>query len=119
MDSTQLLLRLVDRVRVMAQSLGPIIPGGQVEMNHWSIYLLMGPEISIHINMTLANPWDEMGTLRIAPKFFYNEGPPNVGEFDLPAPPGITAQHYISLLQSLRRERYRMTSGGGGCRHWV
>lgn len=41
----------VTKVRVVTHTMGPVIPGGQLSQNHWSIYLLTPDAGSTRLNM--------------------------------------------------------------------
>lgn len=43
---------------------------------------------------------------------------PTIGQLSISVPPGITVQHVIDLALRNRRDQYRLTTGGSGCRYW-
>ena len=109
---------IVEQVRVVAHTMGPVVQGGQLSQNHWSIYLLTAGGGSVRVNMAQMRPTDDNGTMSVT-RHTYTESNSAVKFFDFPATNGVNVGRVLRLFQQKGRQRYRMTGTGVGCRHWM
>lgn len=95
--------------------MGPLMHGGAVSQNHWTIYLLV-PGGSVQLNMkTNTAPDSRRGIFEIRERA-YVESNTAVRWFDLPAAPRVTVD---SITREIRYQRWDicdMNEGGVGCR---
>ncbi|KAF1962872.1 hypothetical protein CC80DRAFT_487324 [Byssothecium circinans] len=109
----------VSLVRVVCHTMGPVVPGGQLSQNHWSIYLVTQGG-SVRINMTLQTPDsnDDTGVLQIS--FLpYELSTSATAYWDFQAAQNATVWHFTNNITAKRRQRYRMAENGVGCRYWI
>jgi hypothetical protein len=109
---------VVEKVRVVAHTMGPLVPGGQLSKNHWSIYLLVAGGGSVRLNMALGASNDDTGKFSVT-RHAYTETTSAVRYFDFATVENVTVGDILRLIQARNRHRYRMTPTGVGCRHWV
>ncbi|KFZ12064.1 hypothetical protein V501_04386 [Pseudogymnoascus sp. VKM F-4519 (FW-2642)] len=88
--------------------------------NHWSIFLLLaGNEAaSVRLNMSNVDGSDELGSFGVT-GHDYLLSRSELAYFDYPVVPGKKVYEFCNLVVNKRRNRYRMTGNGNGCRHWV
>jgi hypothetical protein len=106
-------------VTVVCHTMGPVVPGGQLSQNHWSIYLVAQGE-SVRMNMTLrnANSNDDTGDLQVS-YLSYDISNSATAYWDFQAAQNATVWHFVSNIITKRRQRYRMAEHGVGCRYWM
>lgn len=109
--------RIVTHIRVVVHTLGPMGSQSQQSDNHWSIYLLVGNNQSVRINMA-AKPGYITGNLEIN-KYNYVLTNSAVKHWDYETVDGVIVSHIVNLLYSYHRHLYNMSGGGSGCRYWV
>ncbi|EHY60709.1 hypothetical protein ABEF92_000304 [Exophiala dermatitidis] len=99
--------------------MGPVAPGAQLSQNHWSIYLIIKGGGSVRLNMeTDPTPGKHEGIFKVT-RHQYEMTTSCVRHWDCPATDNITVGRILKLIGEKRRNRYRMTPTGVGCRHWV
>lgn len=110
---------VVEKVRVVAHTMGPVTAGGQLSQNHWSIYLLTQGGGSVRLNMA-ANPQlhEDKGIFTVT-RHAYDLTTSAVRCWDFPAVKHFIVGDVLRLIQRKGRHRYRMTTNGVGCRHWM
>ncbi|RMZ80607.1 hypothetical protein DV738_g2543, partial [Chaetothyriales sp. CBS 135597] len=109
----------VTKVRVVAHTLGPVIPGGQLSQNHWSIYLLNPDEGSVRLNMEwIEGTVGDKGTFTVK-RYSYALTMSAVQSFDYDVKSDIKVHSFLELIGQKRRQNYKMTPTGVGCRFWV
>lgn len=108
---------IVSTFRVVAHTIGPVVAGGQLSQNHWSIYLLTLTG-SIQLNMELADTTINSGELKVK-EHGYVKSNSAVKFWDVGAAPNIKAGWIRQLIQNKGRDRYYMDENGVGCRWWV
>ena len=115
--STQNLV--VEKVRFVAHTLGPVAPGAQLSQNHWSVYLLVKGGGSVRLNMaTNDRAGDDNGVFTVT-RHAYALTTSAVRHFDFAVAKDVTVGRILRLIGEKRRQRYRMTPTGVGCRHWM
>ncbi|KAF2691385.1 hypothetical protein K458DRAFT_266545, partial [Lentithecium fluviatile CBS 122367] len=108
----------VSTFRVVAHTMGPLIHGGAVSQNHWTIYLIV-PGGSVQLNMkTSTDPNTRRGIFEIRERA-YEKSNTAVRWFDLPAASGLLVDSVEREIRSQRWDQYDMTEGGVGCRWWM
>jgi hypothetical protein len=108
----------VSTFRIVAHTMGPVMNGGAVSQNHWTIYLLV-PGGSVQLNMkTNTDPISHRGIFEIRERA-YVQSNTTVRFFDLPAAPGVTVDYVEREIRYQRWDRYDMNEGGVGCRWWM
>ena len=109
----------VTKVRVVAHTMGPVVPGGQLSQNHWSFYLLSPDGGSVRLNMEwVQGSADEKGKFQVT-KHAYAQTNSAVRFFDYDVPNGKKVQSFLKVVGDKKRHQYKMTATGVGCRHWV
>ncbi|MCJ1440496.1 MAG: hypothetical protein MMC23_000980 [Stictis urceolatum] len=109
----------VIKLRVVAHTMGPVIPGGQVSQNHWSFYLLIPDGGSVRINMEWKpDSPDDRGKLGII-KHTYAQTTSAVRTFDYDVHRNARVASFLQIIGNKRRQNYKMTPTGVGCRFWV
>ena len=96
---------VVETVRVVAHTMGPVVPGGQLSQNHWSIYLLIESGGSVRLNMTITGPSDDTGKFSVT-RHQYTETMSAVRYFDFATVNNITVGHILRVIQEKTRHRY-------------
>lgn len=110
---------VVEKVRVVAHTMGPVTAGGQLSQNHWSIYLLTQGGGSVRLNMaTNPDPREDKGVFTVT-RHAYDLTNSAVHCWDFLAIKHFTVGDVLRLIGRKGRQRYRMTSSGVGCRHWM
>ncbi|KAF2787665.1 hypothetical protein K505DRAFT_287539 [Melanomma pulvis-pyrius CBS 109.77] len=109
--------RAVTHVRVVVHTTGPLGPQSRQSHNHWSIYLLVGNNESVRINMA-ASPGYITGNLEITP-YNYTLTNSAIQHWDYAIINGVVVTHIVRLIYEYRRHLYDMSGGGSGCRYWV
>ena len=114
---------LVGIIRVVVHNLGPVKEGANISYNHWTISLLVAPDIeslrrgkfenSVRLDLRPEGP--ENGKLYIS-FLQYLLTRHAIQHFDFPAA-AITVKRVKDLLRYRGRHRYRMTPNGG-CQWW-
>ncbi|KAF1992772.1 hypothetical protein P154DRAFT_452038 [Amniculicola lignicola CBS 123094] len=97
--------------------MGPVIPGGQLSQNHWTIYMLINTG-SVQLNMQLANTDSDRGKL-VVKEHAYTSSNTAVHFWDIPALQDAKASAVYSLILAKGRDKYNMAEGGVRCRWWV
>jgi hypothetical protein len=109
----------ISTFRLVAHTMGPVAPGAQLSQNHWSLYLLKTGNTSVRVNMmTSEEQNNDMGVFSVKPHD-YQISNSAVHYWDLPA---IGQPQIATILQKMgerQRHKYKMTSNGTGCRHWL
>ncbi|WPB01335.1 uncharacterized protein RHO25_005959 [Cercospora beticola] len=101
--------------------MGPVVPGGQLSQNHWSIYLILANGAgSVRFSMTAddRNPKNEQGIFNVT-QHNYQVTNSCVQFWDFPTRANLTVGAFLRNIGEHGRQRYRMTSNGTGCRYWV
>ena len=108
------------KVRVVAHTMGPVVPGGQLSQNHWSIYLLSPDGGSVRFNMEWSpnNAQENKGKFTIT-KHAYADSNSAVRFFDYDVRSNVKVQDFLQILGHKKRQNYKMTSTGVGCRFWM
>ena len=106
----------VRTIRVVAHTMGPVVPGGQLSQNHWSVYLLTNDGNSVRLNM-IPQPTNLIGSLNIT-THMYTTSESAVRFFDFPSVE-VPVEYILQLIHQKGRERFRFEERGVGCRHWV
>lgn len=110
---------VVEKVRVVAHTMGPVAAGAQLSQNHWSIYLTVIGGGYVQLNMeTNTAPGERKGIFKVT-RHLYELTTSNVRHWDFSAASNVTVEKILRLIGEKKRNRYRMTSTGVGCRHWV
>lgn len=110
---------IVTKVRIVAHTMGPVAPGGQLSQNHWSIYLLSPDGGSVRLNMEwVPGTADDKGKLSVT-KHAYAHTTSAVKVFDYEVAKDSKVQAFLQTLRNKKRQNYKMTSTGVGCRFWV
>ncbi|KZF19910.1 hypothetical protein L228DRAFT_263242 [Xylona heveae TC161] len=108
---------VVVKVRFVVHTMG--LAGWDKSRNHWSIFLvLQGESSSVRLNRSLANGSDENGTFSVTSHPFVLSDS-RLTYFDYDTCPGLLVGHCLNLIYTKRRNNYRMTGSGNGCRFWV
>lgn len=107
--------RIVQRVRVVAHTLGPA--GPNTSDNHWSIYLLLIGNASIRVNMA-AEPGFIDGELRLTSQT-YQLTNSAIAHFDFDTLGSPRVADFLRIIYQNRRHIYEMSGGGSGCRYWM
>lgn len=109
----------VIKVRVVAHTMGPVIPGGQLSQNHWSFYLLSADGGSVRLNMEwVRGATDDNGKFTVA-KHAYAQTNSAVRYFDYDVASGTKVQSFLKTIREKKRHNYKMTPTGVGCRYWM
>jgi hypothetical protein len=108
----------VIKVRVVAHTMGPVVPGGQLSQNHWSIYLLSPDGGSVRLNMEWVRDTGDKGKF-IVTRHAYAQTTSAVRVFDYDVASGAKVQSFLRVLGEKKRQNYKLTSSGVGCRFWV
>lgn len=118
-SNAQIAALVVEKVRVVAHTMGPVVPGGQLSQNHWSIYLLAQGGGSVRLNMA-TNPdrREDKGVFTVT-RHAYDLTNSAVRCWDFAAITRFTVGDVLRLIARKGRQRYRMTGNGVGCRHWM
>ena len=103
-------------VRVVVHTLGS--EGFDKSKNHWSIYLILEGNRSVRLNMYLADGLHEYGSFSVRPHS-YTVTTSCLTYFDYNVREGLTVGGCLDLIYANRRQNYRMTGTGNGCRFWV
>lgn len=91
--------------------------GGGLSENHWSIYLLLeGGRRSVRMNMT-ADYGDPTGRIEWT-TYNYQLTTSTLQHWDYLLAAGVTVKTVRDLVLHYRRDRYRFSGGGSGCRYW-
>ncbi|KAL5380677.1 hypothetical protein PMIN02_010558 [Paraphaeosphaeria minitans] len=110
--------KLVSTFRVVAHTIGPVMPGAAVSQNHWTIYLLV-PGGSVQLNMkTNINASISRGIFEVR-EHAYEQSNSAVRYFDLPAAQGVLVDYVEREIRSQRWDQYNMNENGVGCRWWI
>lgn len=116
--SSQIDERVVEGVRVVVHTTGWLGPGTPMSDNHWSIYLILaGNEGSVRLNMR-ANYGERDGIFECL-SLPYTVAKSALKYWDYQLRGNITVDHIYRLIVGYRRDQYRMSGGGSGCRFWV
>ena len=107
--------RSVTHIRVVVHTTGPLGPQSQQSHNHWSVYLLIGNERSVRINMA-ASPGYITGNLEIR-QYDYGLTNSAIRHWDYATVSGVVVSHIVKLIYDYRRHLYNMSRGGSGCRY--
>lgn len=107
--------RVVQRVRVVAHTLGPA--GPNTSDNHWSIYLLLAGNASVRVNMA-AEPGYINGELRLTSQN-YQLTNSAITYFDFDTLESPRVANFLRIIYNNRRHTYEMSGGGSGCRYWM
>src|SRR5262245_22721476 len=102
--------RIVTHIRVVVHTLGPMGPQSQQSDNHWSIYLLVGNNQSVRINMAAERGYIT-GNLEIN-KYNYTLTSSAVKHWDYETVSGLAVSHIVKLIYDYRRHLYNMSGGG-------
>lgn len=109
----------VTTVRVVAHLVSPLVPGGQVSQNHWSIYLVISSGGSVRLNMEwVSGTAGDEGTFTVK-RHFYATSKTAIRVFDYDVPPGTKVESFLGIVREKKRHSYNMTPTGAGCRFWV
>lgn len=107
--------RLVQRVRVVAHTLGPA--GPNTSDNHWSIYLLLAGNASIRINMAAEAGYID-GELRLTSQNYQLTNSAIIHfDYDVIGTPRVA--DFLRIIYQYRRHVYELSGGGSGCRYWM
>ncbi|KAJ4525248.1 hypothetical protein HRR83_000924 [Exophiala dermatitidis] len=99
--------------------MGPVVPGGQLSQNHWSIYLLGPDGGSVRLNMELSpSVAGDKGRFTVT-KHAYAHTTSAIQVFDYDVAQNTKVQSFLQVLGNKKRQNYKMTSTGVGCRFWV
>ncbi|KAM6479606.1 hypothetical protein HDV62DRAFT_393470 [Trichoderma sp. SZMC 28011] len=110
--------RIVESVRVVVHTTGWLGPGTTMSDNHWSIYLVLtGCKDSVRFNMR-ADYGDPKGILDCS-SLSYTLPKSALRHWDYQLRGNISVAHIYQLVIRYRRDEYRMSGGGSGCRFWV
>ena len=85
--------------------------------NHWSIYLILGGNSSIRINMR-AEYDDPTGILEWT-RCSYVKSTSELKSWSYPASAGIKVKDFAGKTYEWKRDQYEMSGGGSGCRFWA
>ena len=108
----------VSTFRVVAHTLGPVMSGGALSQNHWTIYLLV-PGGSVQLNMkTNTNKNLSRGIYEVHERV-YEESNTAVRLFDIPAAAGLLVDYVEREIRTQRWDQYNMNENGVGCRWWM
>lgn len=105
-------------IRVTIHTMGIFFESDTRSGNHASIFLILGPSMSVRLNMTKANPTDTMGTYTET-LCRYISSNSSLHEIDLVAANGVRLQDLLDYIRTTRMDRYRLAPSGVGCRFWV
>ena len=109
----------VVKLRVVAHTMGPVVPGGQLSQNHWSIYLLSPDGGSVRLNMEwIRGAANDKGKFTVT-KHAYAKTNSAVRIFDYDVVSGTKVQSFLKIIGDKKRQNYKMTPTGVGCRFWV
>ncbi|PVH91144.1 hypothetical protein DM02DRAFT_474664, partial [Periconia macrospinosa] len=92
----------VSHFRVVAHTMGPVIQGGQLSQNHWTIYVLTSTTGSIQLNMQLVDQASDRGKLVVKEHAYINSNTA-VQCWDVPARPNALAGKVYDLILSKGR----------------
>jgi hypothetical protein len=109
--------KVVSQFRIVAHTMGPVVPGGELSQNHWTIYMLTSTG-SVQLNMQLANTDTDRGKL-VVKEHAYISSNTAVQFWDIAACPNVRAGRVYDLILTKGRQNYNMAEGGVGCRWWV
>ena len=110
--------RSVKSVRVVVHTLG-VWPNGTISDNHWSIYLLLeNNQSSVRMNMR-AESGNPKGILEWSPNLAYTLHTSAIQHWDYSFISGVTVANVYDLIMRNRRDQYKMSGGGSGCRWWM
>jgi hypothetical protein len=107
--------RPVQRVRVVAQTAGPV--GPNTSNNHWSIFFLISNTKSVRSNMTVRQYGDINGELQWEQQDYILTNSA-IDHWDFSVASSFRACDIASLFYALNRHEYDMAPGGSGCRWW-
>src|SRR6218665_2980128 len=129
-SNTEIIEDLIVRsVRVVVHKAGGSAMG--VDVNHWSIYLLLDDSRSVRLNMNYRtiDDWPisyqlpegadhgEPGEIKVT-HHRYNLVHSAITHWDVRCRGEYKVEDYIGLLRRKGRHYYTMAVGGSGCRHW-
>lgn len=106
----------VSDIRVVCHTLGPVANTAMSE-NHWSLYLIMGPNRSVRFNMR-AEYGDPQGMMDVT-SHNYAVTESEIRHWDYPAIRHLTVRMTYTTIITARFHCYLMSGGGSGCRWWV
>lgn len=108
----------VANVRITIHSLGPVVAGGQLSQNNWTIELLVSGGC-IRLDMKLYDPnstTDFRGVLSV--QLLPSQLSQNyVSYLDYALSRRLKVWHFTNNIIEKGRHRYNMTSSGVRCRH--
>lgn len=111
--------RVIISFRVVAHRKGPILPGGTMSQNHWSIYLIHAGG-SVRLSMGPKDGWTPLSNGRaLEVKSFSHIGITNsaVKHWDFTAAGNLSVRHVIQLIQHNNLQKYETNDVGVGCRY--
>lgn len=118
-EANDFVQRGVIKVRIVAHTLGPVVPGGQLSQNHWSFYLLNPDGGSVRLNMEwVPGSENDKGKFSVT-RHAYAQTTSAVHVFDYEVPNGMKVVNFLQVLRDKKRHNYKMTPTGVGCRFWV
>ena len=106
----------VELIRFVAHTEGPVIPGGQLSQNHWSLYLLVHGG-SVRLNMA-AQEGTDVGKFTVT-RHAYTQSNSAVRLFDYEPMRQVTVGDVLGLVREKNRHQYTLTPTGVGCRFWM
>lgn len=108
----------VATIRVTVHTQGHIFECDTRSSNHASIFLIVGTNMSVRLNMIKAGPTDTMGTYseRTCP---YVRSVSRLHDVDVVAVPGLTVGDFLDDVHEKGLDRYELHHSGVGCRFWV
>lgn len=111
---------VVTHFRVVAHTMGPVVEGGVLSQNHWSIYLVHANG-SVRLSMELRNPKSNSskGQLYITSYGYTDVSTSAVRSWEFQASENVAIYYVIQLILDNGRWDYDMDKGGVGCRHWM
>jgi hypothetical protein len=106
-------------VRVVCHTMGPVVQGGQLSQNHWSIYLVTQGG-SVRLNMTLKDPHskDNTGALQVS-LLTYEITNSATAYWDFQPRANAAVWEFTNNIITKQRQRYIMAEHGVGCRFWM
>ncbi|KAL3713822.1 hypothetical protein TMatcc_002527 [Talaromyces marneffei ATCC 18224] len=105
-------------IRITIHTTGKFFESDTRSGNHASIFLVIGVNRSVRINMTKAGPTDTMGTYTVT-WCDYDVSNSSVRDIDITPVQGLTVRHITHLITRNGRDKYMLAPSGVGCRYWV
>jgi len=110
---------IVTRIRIVAHTMGPVISGGQLSQNHWSLYLVH-PDGSVRLNMqTDPTSNSSRGVLAVTNHGYTTVSSSAVKSWEFNVIDNLAVYYVIQLVLDKGRYAYDMAEGGVGCRYWM